>query len=81
VPAGTYFVSADASGLGYDDATELCRRLPELAGVVAVPVPAFCTPGSPTSRALGSWVRFTYVKQRDVLEEGMRRLVKAFGQG
>ncbi|MBO0607910.1 pyridoxal phosphate-dependent aminotransferase [Myceligenerans salitolerans] len=79
VPAGTYFVSADASPLGFDDATELCRRLPELAGVVAVPVPAFCAPGSTTSEALSSWVRFTYVKQRDVLEEGMRRLGKAFG--
>ncbi|GAB4083924.1 pyridoxal phosphate-dependent aminotransferase [Myceligenerans cantabricum] len=78
VPSGTYFVSADASALGFDDGTDLCRRLPGLAGVVAVPVSAFCTPGSPTSEALRSWVRFTFVKQRDILEEGMERLAKAF---
>ena len=74
VPAGTYFVTADASPLGFDDGVDLCRRLPDLVGVVAVPVSAFCAPGSPTADALRSWVRFTYVKERATLVEGMNRL-------
>ncbi len=41
VPGGTYFVVADAAPLGHEDGFDLCRRLPELAGVVAVPVAAF----------------------------------------
>ncbi|HLT85559.1 MAG TPA: pyridoxal phosphate-dependent aminotransferase [Phototrophicaceae bacterium] len=76
-PAGTYFVVADAAPLGFTDAVDLCRRLPELSGVVGIPVSAFCTSGSPTAQALGSWVRFTYVKQDSVLEraaEGLARL-------
>ena len=79
-PAGTYFVVADAAPLGFDDAAEMCRRLPELAGVVGVPVTAFCAPGSPTHEALRSWVRFTYVKQEPVLHQaaaGLARLARA----
>ncbi len=76
-PAGTYFVVADAAPLGFPDAVDLCRRLPELTGVVGIPVSAFCRSGSTTAQALGSWVRFTYVKQESVLEkaaEGLARL-------
>lgn len=77
VPRGTYFVVADGSPLGLDDGTDLCRRLPELAGVVGVPVSAFCQEGSATSRVLASRVRFTFVKREEVLREavaGLRRL-------
>jgi N-succinyldiaminopimelate aminotransferase len=76
VPRGTYFVVADGAALGAD-AVELCRELPERAGVVAIPVSAFCTPGGPVAEELRSWVRFTYVKSPDVLAraaEGLRRL-------
>ncbi|GMA22310.1 N-succinyldiaminopimelate aminotransferase DapC [Luteimicrobium album] len=78
-PQGTYFVLADAAPLGFDDGTDLCRRLPELAGVVGVPVAAFCTPGSATERALRSWVRFTFVKREDVLRDAVRRLAALAG--
>lgn len=74
VPSGTYFVVADAAGLGFDDGDALCRRLPELAGVVAVPVSAFCRPGSPAAHELRSSVRFTFVKQDAVLHEAVERL-------
>ncbi|PFG39972.1 succinyldiaminopimelate aminotransferase [Georgenia soli] len=77
VPRGTYFVVADGAGLGYDDAVELCRDLPARAGVVAIPVSAFCTPGGPVAEQLRSWVRLTFVKSPDVLAraaEGLRRL-------
>jgi N-succinyldiaminopimelate aminotransferase len=74
VPDGTYFVLADAAPLGYTDGAALCRDLPGLAGVVAIPVSAFTTRGSATDRALASWVRFTFVKSEPVLVEAVRRL-------
>lgn len=76
VPRGTYFVVADAAPLGVDDGHDLCRRLPDLAGVVAVPVTAFCTPGSPTHDALRSRVRFTFVKREEVLRDVVERLAR-----
>ena len=70
--------------LGFEDGAELCRRLPALAGVVGVPVSAFCrTPGTSTddapsgptaARALASRVRFTFVKREDVLRDAVQRL-------
>ncbi|HWS58287.1 MAG TPA: pyridoxal phosphate-dependent aminotransferase [Actinotalea sp.] len=74
VPQGTYFVVADGAPLGYLDGVDLCRRLPALAGVVGVPVGAFCRAGSPTARALASRVRFTFVKREEVLREAVGRL-------
>jgi len=78
VPQGTYFVIADGAHLldrlGVPDGHELCRRLPELAGVVGVPVSAFCRPGSATAEALASRVRFTFVKREDVLRDAVGRL-------
>jgi N-succinyldiaminopimelate aminotransferase len=74
VPRGTYFVVADGAPLGHDDGVELCRRLPELAGVVGVPVSAFCRPGSVAARSLASRVRFTFVKREEVLVEAVARL-------
>jgi N-succinyldiaminopimelate aminotransferase len=70
VPQGTYFVLADAAPLGFEDGLELCRRLPDLAGVVAVPVQAFCDDISATR----SLVRFAFCKQDEVLAEAVRRL-------
>jgi N-succinyldiaminopimelate aminotransferase len=76
IPQGTYFVVADGGPLGFPDGVDLCRRLPELAGVVAVPVSAFCTPGSPTAEALRSRIRFTFVKREEVLREASARLAR-----
>ena len=73
-PQGTYFVVADGASLGFDDGAELCRRLPELAGVVAVPVSAFTRAGSVADAALRSAVRFTFVKREPVLREAVDRL-------
>lgn len=74
VPRGTYFVVADGSPLGFDDGVELCRALPALAGVVGVPVSAFCLAGSSTADALRSRVRFTFVKREEVLATGVAGL-------
>jgi N-succinyldiaminopimelate aminotransferase len=69
-PAGTYFVVADARPLGFDDGLALCRQLPELAGVVAVPVSVFCDDKESTA----SLVRFAFCKQERVLREAVTRL-------
>ncbi|GAA1442834.1 aminotransferase class I/II-fold pyridoxal phosphate-dependent enzyme [Leifsonia poae] len=69
---GTYFVVADAAPLGYDDAVTFCRELPLLAGVVAVPLSAFCTGAYAASTA--SLVRFAYCKRVEVLERAAAQL-------
>ncbi|MBU4214702.1 MAG: aminotransferase class I/II-fold pyridoxal phosphate-dependent enzyme [Actinobacteria bacterium] len=74
VPQGTYFVLADAAPLGFDDGAALCRALPALAGVVGVPASAFTRSGSATDAALASWIRFTFVKQTQVLTDAVERL-------
>ena len=72
LPAAGYFIVADAAPLGYDDGAALCRRLPELAGVVGVPVSAFVhADRQPAYRSL---VRFAFCKRLEVLEEASARL-------
>ena len=71
-PQGTYFVNVDTSPLGITDSVELARRLPELVGVAAIPVPVFCHPeGAQRTRSL---LRFAFCKQMHVLEEAAERL-------
>ena len=67
---GGYFVLADAAPLGFDDGLTLCRQMPELVGVVAIPVRIFCDDVGPVR----SLVRFAFCKRDDVLFEGLRRL-------
>ena len=77
VPQGTYFVVADGAPLGYDDGVALARRLPELAGVVGVPVSAFCHAGSETESLFRSSIRFTFVKTEASIERATRQLAAA----
>lgn len=76
VPHGTYFVVADGAPLGFPDGTDLCRRLPDLAGVVAIPMTAFCRRGSATHVALRSSLRFTFVKRPEVLWQAVTNLAR-----
>ncbi|MGY1770173.1 pyridoxal phosphate-dependent aminotransferase [Blastococcus sp. SYSU D00813] len=69
-PDGTYFVTADAAPLGYTDSMALCWDLPELAGVVGVPVRVF----HDDQDAAPSLVRFAFCKQDAVLTEAAERL-------
>jgi N-succinyldiaminopimelate aminotransferase len=71
---GTYFVVADAAPLGYRDAVEFCLALPALAGVVAVPLSAFCKDDYAASTA--SLVRFAFCKRIDVLERAAAQLAE-----
>lgn len=80
-PQGTYFLVADAAPWGGTNGASLCRRLAHDAGVVGIPVAAFCgvlPDGSPsgTANALSSTVRFTFVKREEVLREGIDRLTR-----
>ena len=72
VPDGSYFVVADAAGLGATDAGDFCRALPERAGVVAIPLTAFVTPAMRPEYA--TLVRFAACKRVEVLQEAASRL-------
>ena len=71
-PAGSYFLIADAAPLGFPDAAELCRRLPDLAGVVGIPLTAFVRAERQAEYA--SLVRFAFCKRRSVLADAAGRL-------
>lgn len=77
IPAGTYFVIADAAALGYTDGVELCQRMPELVGVAAVPVSVFYDDPD----AGRSLVRFTFCKRDEVLHEAVQRLGRLAARG
>jgi len=70
VPAGTYFVIADAAPLGAVDALAFCHELPARAGVVGVPVSVF----HDDFGAARTLVRFAFCKRDEVLDEACRRL-------
>jgi N-succinyldiaminopimelate aminotransferase len=75
VPEGTYFVTADITGLGGVDGVEFCRALPDRCGVVAVPTSVFYD--DPTAGA--HLIRFAFCKRPEVLEEAVSRLRKFAG--
>ena len=67
---GTYFITTDIAGLGYDDGLAFCRDLPQRAGVVAIPHQAFCD-----DESVGApYVRWAFCKQPSVLREALDRL-------
>ena len=72
LPEGTYFITADTSPLGIEDAASLARRLPELVGVAAIPVSVFCHPGG--AERTRSLLRFAFCKKAPLLHEAARRL-------
>ncbi|WP_432908384.1 pyridoxal phosphate-dependent aminotransferase [Micromonospora matsumotoense] len=69
-PEGTYFVTADITGLGGRDGLEFCRSLPERCGVVAVPTQVFYDDVEAGRRL----VRFAFCKRPEVLTEAVTRL-------
>ncbi|MFN8193023.1 MAG: pyridoxal phosphate-dependent aminotransferase [Nocardioidaceae bacterium] len=69
VSEGTYFTMTDISHLGWPDSRAFCLALPERAGVVAIPAQPFYD--GDTGRQL---VRWAFCKDREVVEEGIRRL-------
>ncbi len=87
VPEGTYFATTDITPLGFTDGLEFCRRLPELAGVVAIPHQVFYDPSRPHGSAAGGTpssgrsdnpgrplVRWAFCKRPEVIEDALLRL-------
>ena len=70
VPSGTYFATTDVSAFGHADGRSFCNALPGLAGVVAIPSQVFYD-DLDEGRHL---VRWAFCKQREVIDEGLRRL-------
>lgn len=69
-PQGTYFVTADARSVGYEDGLELCWQLPEKVGVVAVPNVVFYDNQNEGKHL----IRFAFCKSLDVLDDAINRL-------
>ncbi|MQA26788.1 MAG: pyridoxal phosphate-dependent aminotransferase [Micromonosporaceae bacterium] len=69
-PEGSYFVTADISGLGAGDGVAFCRSLPERCGVVAVPTQVFYDDPEAGRRI----VRFAICKRPEVLADAAARL-------
>ena len=70
VPEGTYFATTDITPLGFTDGLEFCRRLPELAGVVAIPHQVFYD-NAEVGRPL---VRWAFCKRPEVIDDALQRL-------
>lgn len=72
--AGSYFLSADYSGLGFEgDDLSFCRHMTEKAGVAAIPMSAFYATDAP-----GRTVRFCFAKTEPTLIEAISRLRRFF---
>lgn len=69
-PSGTYFIVADSRSVGFDNGYRLCRELPELCGVVAVPMSVFYDDPAEADHL----VRFAFCKRDEVLHEAVTRL-------
>jgi len=72
-PDGTYFVTTDISGIGGGvDGVEFCRKLPDEAGVVAIPNAVFYD--DPDAGRFQ--VRFAFCKKPEVLRDALTRIGK-----
>jgi N-succinyldiaminopimelate aminotransferase len=67
---GTYFITTDIRPLGEQDGLAFCRALPERCGVVAIPNAVFYD----DKQAGAPFVRFTFCKKPEVLEQALERL-------
>ncbi len=68
---GTYFLTADISGLSGESDAEFCKTITREARVAAIPISAFYHPQSQPPRR---YVRFCFCKQDAVLDEAAARL-------
>jgi|SRR5579871_896371 len=66
---GTYFLTADISGVTNERDVDFCKRLVREAGVALIPLSVFFTDGKPDNL-----VRFAFCKQRAVIEAALARL-------
>ncbi|MBB4284390.1 aminotransferase [Roseospira goensis] len=75
--AGTYFLTADIRGVGFDGGDEdFCRHITTEAGVTAVPFSAFYQDPAAAPR---HYARFCFAKLDSALDEAVARLARHFG--
>src|ERR1700742_1884059 len=70
---GSYFLTADISGLTNEPDTAFCERLVAEAGVALIPLSVFFSGNKPDTL-----VRFAFCKKRALLEDALARLGKYF---
>ncbi|MDE2163657.1 MAG: aminotransferase [Alphaproteobacteria bacterium] len=73
---GTYFLTADISGLTNESDRDFCVRLVREAGVAAIPLSVFMQGKKPDN-----FIRFAFCKKREIIEEALVRLEKYFQGG
>jgi aspartate/methionine/tyrosine aminotransferase len=66
---GSYFLTADISGLTNEGDRAFCERLVREAGVALIPLSVFFADGRP-----GNLVRFAFCKKRAVIDDAVARL-------
>jgi aspartate/methionine/tyrosine aminotransferase len=71
---GSYFLTADISGLTNESDRTFCERLVAEAGVALIPLSVFFAGGKPDNL-----VRFAFCKKRAVIEDALVRLRAFFG--
>lgn len=71
---GTYFLTADISGLTNEPDRVFCERLVRQAGVALIPLSVFYKDNQPQNL-----VRFAFCKKREVIQEAIARLERHFG--
>ncbi len=75
LPSGAYYIMADVRSLTDEDDISFCGRLVREVGVAAVPGSSFYH----TAELGRHWVRFTFSKREETLEEAVRRLQRLRG--
>lgn len=73
-PAAGYFTVVDFAALTELDAFALNDLLAREHGVVGIPVPALCRPGSTAAQAYRSAIRYSFCKSPTDVDEGARRI-------
>jgi N-succinyldiaminopimelate aminotransferase len=66
---GTFFLTADISGLTNEPDRAFCERLVKEAGVALIPLSVFFKEGKPDNM-----VRFAFCKKVGVIDEALKRL-------
>jgi aminotransferase len=69
-PEGTYFVLVDISEFGYKSDVEFCEFLVKEYGIGAVPGSSFF------NENVNNWIRLHFAKNKETLNEVLRRLAK-----
>ncbi|OFS25148.1 aminotransferase class I/II-fold pyridoxal phosphate-dependent enzyme [Brevibacterium sp. HMSC07C04] len=73
-PQAGYFLLADFSQLTDKDATEVNDTLTRKVGVTGIPAPALCRKGSETAKRFRSFIRFSFCKSTEEVEDAAQRI-------